>query len=556
MSEINSYTQQGHAGEPAPAPKKEKSLIVSYILTFCLGWFGVHRFYLGNVLMGLMYLFSFGGLGLGVLIDLVFMRRIVAKANARRSKPTEEILLDEADIVPNRDLDPFGSKFFAFRWMRYFFFIIILAIAPKMLYSFFGDLTFACILFLLYIVVVYNKFIAGLVGNQEFVLWKIPGIRSRMLIIVNGFSQLRRFYASRPRIGTLRSWFSIFLVPFSAEVRKEWKLFNGLLAFGMIFVIFQFAGWGYEYVTVYQPQLNLWHLLQTKLVVMAVSAMFTLLLVIPVVRTLTYVELAGDVKKGRWFVILAIAVAIFLPFNAGTENYPFEDYSRLKLRLSSSKPFQEKFKPFIKSFMQEHYKPNQFSIRVTDDGKKSSVNRLERTRLALSSSIRLTRKLRQQLVKQKIVIRSEANGLRVLAFDAKTKAGWRSGLLVYAGYGESESKTKDKGKEKVEVLEWHRLQTQQGLIHRKEFVSVKEVQSMYRVLLKRMEAMKKGDQLSPDYKGKTPEFKGDKPSSKKPQTRRLAPKKEKRRLAPKRSKRGKASRKVIPTKKTSRKKRR
>lgn len=43
---------------------------VCWLLLFFLGFFGVHRMYMGKWISGLIYLFTFGLFGLGVLFDL------------------------------------------------------------------------------------------------------------------------------------------------------------------------------------------------------------------------------------------------------------------------------------------------------------------------------------------------------------------------------------------------------------------------------------------------------------------------------------------------------
>jgi hypothetical protein len=62
----------------------------------CLfGLCGVHRFYLGKPFTGLLYLFTFGLLGVGQVVDLVRLRGMVeeknllAEARARRALGTE-----------------------------------------------------------------------------------------------------------------------------------------------------------------------------------------------------------------------------------------------------------------------------------------------------------------------------------------------------------------------------------------------------------------------------------------------------------------------------------
>lgn len=46
---------------------------VAIILCLLFGWLGVHRFYEGKYITGVMYLFSFGIFGFGVLVDLIIL---------------------------------------------------------------------------------------------------------------------------------------------------------------------------------------------------------------------------------------------------------------------------------------------------------------------------------------------------------------------------------------------------------------------------------------------------------------------------------------------------
>ncbi len=58
-----------------------KDVVVAYLLWFFVGWLGVHRFYLGHNGMGVLYLLTFAGFGIGWVIDALIMPQLVQQAN-------------------------------------------------------------------------------------------------------------------------------------------------------------------------------------------------------------------------------------------------------------------------------------------------------------------------------------------------------------------------------------------------------------------------------------------------------------------------------------------
>ncbi|MET4158458.1 NINE protein [Agromyces sp. PvR057] len=58
---------------PVTPPVGQKSFVATWLLAWLVGFWGVDRFYLGKVGTGLAKLFTFGGLGVWVLIDLILV---------------------------------------------------------------------------------------------------------------------------------------------------------------------------------------------------------------------------------------------------------------------------------------------------------------------------------------------------------------------------------------------------------------------------------------------------------------------------------------------------
>ena len=50
-----------------------KNKWVSLLLCFFLGYLGIHKFYEGKILLGIVYLFTLGIFGIGVLIDFILL---------------------------------------------------------------------------------------------------------------------------------------------------------------------------------------------------------------------------------------------------------------------------------------------------------------------------------------------------------------------------------------------------------------------------------------------------------------------------------------------------
>ncbi|KAK3094594.1 hypothetical protein FSP39_003756 [Pinctada imbricata] len=69
---------------------KHKSVLEAYLLVIPLGLIGAHHFYLRRPFFGLLYFFTFGLLGVGVIFDLFRLPWLVKDANNRIENPQLE----------------------------------------------------------------------------------------------------------------------------------------------------------------------------------------------------------------------------------------------------------------------------------------------------------------------------------------------------------------------------------------------------------------------------------------------------------------------------------
>jgi TM2 domain-containing membrane protein YozV len=68
-----------------------KSVGTAYLLWFFLGFLGIHKFYLDKAGTGILYLFTFGLLGIGLLVDLFTLGEQVRTYNQSLATSTARL---------------------------------------------------------------------------------------------------------------------------------------------------------------------------------------------------------------------------------------------------------------------------------------------------------------------------------------------------------------------------------------------------------------------------------------------------------------------------------
>lgn len=84
MSEsvTQNVTIQGMA--PGYAMRSRKSSWATFLLAGFFGFFGIHRFYLGHIGLGILYLLTFGLFTIGGIVDFIAAWHITRNENERR----------------------------------------------------------------------------------------------------------------------------------------------------------------------------------------------------------------------------------------------------------------------------------------------------------------------------------------------------------------------------------------------------------------------------------------------------------------------------------------
>lgn len=59
------------AASSLPANISPSNRLVAFLLCLLLGWLGVHRYYTGHILLGLIYTLTWGVFGIGWIVDLI-----------------------------------------------------------------------------------------------------------------------------------------------------------------------------------------------------------------------------------------------------------------------------------------------------------------------------------------------------------------------------------------------------------------------------------------------------------------------------------------------------
>ena len=70
---VDVETQRAYTASQIPGVFSEKEYLVALLFSIFLGYFGIDRFYMGQVGLGIGQLLTFGGCGIWYLIDVILI---------------------------------------------------------------------------------------------------------------------------------------------------------------------------------------------------------------------------------------------------------------------------------------------------------------------------------------------------------------------------------------------------------------------------------------------------------------------------------------------------
>lgn len=80
--------------------RKDPELILFSSLAGFLGIAGVHRFFLDQIVMGLVFLFTLGFCGVGTIVDLFMHKQLTQRYNRKRADEVADLIRHVIDSNP------------------------------------------------------------------------------------------------------------------------------------------------------------------------------------------------------------------------------------------------------------------------------------------------------------------------------------------------------------------------------------------------------------------------------------------------------------------------
>ncbi len=83
--------------------RKDPELILFTDLAGFLGFAGIHRFVLGQVFLGLVYLFTLGLCGIGTIVDMFMFKQLTQRFNQKKADEVAYLITHVIDVPDEED---------------------------------------------------------------------------------------------------------------------------------------------------------------------------------------------------------------------------------------------------------------------------------------------------------------------------------------------------------------------------------------------------------------------------------------------------------------------
>ncbi|NJO17403.1 MAG: TM2 domain-containing protein [Thioploca sp.] len=365
-------------------PKKnyknsQPSYLIAYLALIFLGWLGIHRFYLGKWKSGFLYLFSFGFLGLGLLLDMVLLYFMVRTARQN----TIPVYLSITQVLFSQQQEKMAP------WAEKSATNFIVKLVDQIdnlirILLFLGGPVFV-MMFALYmeesleigIFMIFTLILVGYIGNinhtlttLEQALTNSPSLsRVPFLpdIIATTSTFYHYYYHNKPRSIIYYLLYPL-LAPlwllYSPSAKEEFQLYKNIIIVILAALIIDSL---FSYSSTYQPYLSIGKAIEYILTVTLVILFILITALIPTITTSFKFRFSGKQKRIKILTTLTLLLIAAVAFNFDNQQWRMSTSSgfRLESKMETSL-FRQDLTTSTEMFLNYYY--NKWSTNEIPDG--------------------------------------------------------------------------------------------------------------------------------------------------------------------------------------------
>ncbi|MCB9640837.1 MAG: TM2 domain-containing protein [Myxococcales bacterium] len=335
----------------------------AYILLFTLGWLGIHRYYLRRWLSAILYTFTFGFFGFGILADILLTFFMVREARAREmglELKATETAEDQPTWVSTADKTNYVSLV-----LRLGLFVAMPPVLVWMAIALRLELLVAMTVLLLLFSFVVGSVDLGLTNAEKIgenpIIQRIPFLPTA-LATIRSFQE--HYSENKPRSIFYYVFFPIIGIPmllFSKQARREFRVYWGivlLLGGGILLDTIN------SYSMIYPPYTGFKQAFVYTLAILFFVVVLSTSMTMLTVTTSFYLSMTGKQRTLRIFSGITAIITLLFAYTAYKERHgwvSFRGNVTLKAKLESER-FRRDIRPIVEMFSRYYAPKNSLEL--------------------------------------------------------------------------------------------------------------------------------------------------------------------------------------------------